>query len=28
MLEDVFGIQADDAGESGVHLLHWPPELG
>src|SRR5216117_1048756 len=27
MLEDVFGIQADDAGESGVHLLHWPPEL-
>ena len=28
MLEDVFGIQTDDAGESGVHLLHWPPELG
>ncbi len=28
MLENVFGIQADDACESGVHLLHWPPELG
>ncbi len=28
MLEDVFGSRTDHSRESGVHLLHWPPELG